>query len=70
MSDYPRQPNQAKAKPRRQRFADGSAVVTYGDGSVLILESVLAKLGVLGEPGPVDSRKRPKKARLGGDREK
>ena len=55
----PQRTSKTEARPRRQRFADGSAVVTYRDGSVLILESALAKPTVLRERGPVDYRKPP-----------
>jgi hypothetical protein len=34
---------------RREQFSDGSALVTYQDGSMLILESNLAKEGIAGE---------------------
>jgi|WetSurMetagenome_2_1015567.scaffolds.fasta_scaffold1676906_1 hypothetical protein len=37
---------------RREGFQDGSVLVTYPDGSMLILESDLAKDAVLGEPCP------------------
>ena len=33
----------------REQFADGSTVVTYEDGSMLIVESKLAKHALLGE---------------------
>ena len=54
MSRYPQQHHQANAKPRRKRFADGSALVTYRHGSVLILESKLAKESALRESQPVN----------------
>ena len=54
MSRYRQQHNQASAKPRRRQFADGSAVMTYPDGSQLILGSALAKSGVLCEGRPVN----------------
>ncbi|MGD1090171.1 MAG: hypothetical protein ABR955_15815 [Verrucomicrobiota bacterium] len=62
MSRYPQQYNQANMKPRRKRFADGSAVVTYPDGSRLILESALAKSAVLCEGGPVSYSQSPRRA--------
>ena len=46
---------------------DGSAVVTYADGSMLILESALAKPGVLCEGKPVDyNEPAPPSARASG----
>jgi hypothetical protein len=39
---------------RREQFRDGSALVTYQDGSMLILESNLAKDAVLREARPVN----------------
>ena len=39
---------------RREQFPDGSALVTYQDGSMLILESNLAKDAVLRETRPVN----------------
>jgi hypothetical protein len=54
MSRYPQQHHQANTKPRRKRFADGSALVTYRDGSVLILESKLATESALRESQPVN----------------
>jgi len=43
-----------KQKPQRKEikredFADGSSLVTYHDGSVLIVESKLARSAALGE---------------------
>jgi hypothetical protein len=38
----------------REQFRDGSALVTYEDGSMLILESNLAKEAVGREAGPVN----------------
>jgi len=35
---------------RREEFTDGSAIVTYADGSMLVLESNLARGPVLAEP--------------------
>lgn len=34
---------------QREEFLDGSALVTYPDGSQLILESSLARVSILGE---------------------
>lgn len=48
----PHPPGNAEAS--REEFADGSALVTYPDGSVLILESELAKAAVMGEGRPVN----------------
>ena len=53
MTRPPPRTGKLEARPRRQRFADGSAVVTYRGGSVLILECALAKPVVLRERGPV-----------------
>ena len=39
---------------KRENFPDGSAIVTYPNGGMLILESALAKPGVLCEGRPVD----------------
>jgi len=38
----------------REEFPDGSALVTYPDGSVLILESELAKVSGLRDGSPVN----------------
>jgi len=43
MSRPPQRTSKTEARPRRQRFADGSALVTFPDGSMLILESKLSK---------------------------
>lgn len=45
-------PNRKAA--HREQFRDGSALVTYQDGSVLILETDLAKDAVLGETRPAN----------------
>jgi hypothetical protein len=50
--------NKPKAEANREDFADGSAVVTYEDGSQLILESNLAKSGTLRQ-SPVNYKKAP-----------
>jgi hypothetical protein len=60
MSHYPQQHNQANTKPRRKRFADGSAVVTCPDGSRLILESALTNNAVLHEGRPLDYSEPPR----------
>jgi hypothetical protein len=39
---------------RREEFRDGSAVLTYPDGSVAIIESRLAKESVLRDTRPVN----------------
>jgi hypothetical protein len=51
-----------KARPRQVRFADGSAIVEQPDGSVLILESALAKPVVLSDAKPVTYRKPSRRA--------
>jgi len=43
-----------KPAVHREQFADGSALVTYPDGSVLILESDLARELVFQESRPVN----------------
>jgi hypothetical protein len=48
----------AESKPRRQQFADGSAIVTYPDGTRAILESSLAKPVALHQEKPVNYRNR------------
>jgi hypothetical protein len=48
-----------KTEACREQFADGSAVVTYPDGSMLILESDLARESVLQEGRPVSYNKLP-----------
>ncbi len=65
MSRYPQQNNQVNVKPKRKRFADGSAVVTYPDGSQLILESALAKSVVLRAGGPVNYNEPPPRVAIG-----
>lgn len=39
---------------KREEFADGSALVTYPDGSMLIVESKLARESVFQESRPVN----------------
>lgn len=56
---YPQQHNQANAKPGKKRFADGSVVLPYPDGSQLILESALAGSAVLCEARPVGYNEPP-----------
>ena len=53
-----------KPAARRENFSDGSAVVTYPDGSMLILESDLAKPGVLCEGRPVSYSKTPRRVAI------
>ena len=53
-----------KIKPRnqpvrREQFGDGSTLVTYPDGSVVILESDLAKLAVMRAGRPVNYNDAP-----------
>jgi len=50
--------NKSKAEASREDFPDGSAIVTYEDGSQLILESNLAKSGTLRQ-SPVNYKKAP-----------
>ena len=38
-----------KQTAQREEFPDGSALVTYPDGTVLIVESELARAAVMGE---------------------
>ena len=47
-------PEAKRKEAHRERFRDGSVLVTYPDGSMLILESDLAKDAVLGEPRPAN----------------
>lgn len=42
------------AEPTREEFADGSALVTFPDGGMVIFESELAKACGLREGGPVN----------------
>jgi hypothetical protein len=48
-----------KPAVRREQFADGSALVTYPDGSVSILETELSSESVLLETGLVNYNKPP-----------
>ena len=43
-----------KQELRREEFSDGSGIVTYADGSALIIETKLAKTSVLREGRPVN----------------
>ena len=54
MSRYQQQRSEGKTEASREQFAGGSALVTYRDGSVLILETRSAKTAVLREANPVD----------------
>jgi hypothetical protein len=45
--------------PRREQFPDGSALVTYADGTMLIVESTLAKATPLREGRPVNYHEPP-----------
>jgi hypothetical protein len=45
MSRYPHDRSEGNAEASREQFADGSALVTYPNGSVLFLESNLAEAG-------------------------
>jgi hypothetical protein len=48
-----------RVEARREEFADGSALVTYPDGSQLIIESSLAKQVVLRENRQVNYSEPP-----------
>ena len=50
---------QQKGKIKREDFADGSALLTYKDGSQLILETDLAKNQVINENRKVDYNSPP-----------
>jgi len=54
MSRHPKHQNDEDPKVMREQFPDGSALITYPDGSVLILESDLAKEAVWHESRPVN----------------
>jgi hypothetical protein len=59
LSEVPVAPkSQPTVEASREDFADGSAIVTYEDGSQLILESNLAKSAELRRP-PVNYKKAP-----------
>ena len=45
MSRHPQGRSEGNAEVRREKFADGSALVTFPNGSVLIRESNLAEAG-------------------------
>jgi DNA polymerase-3 subunit alpha len=49
---YPTTGSDANGKPTRQKFADGSAVVTLPDGGTLIVERALAKASGIYERRP------------------
>lgn len=59
MSRYPQESSEGNAEASREQFTDGSALVTYRDGSVLILESNLARESVQRESSPVSYNKPP-----------
>jgi hypothetical protein len=59
MSRHPQVRSEGNAEARREEFADGSALVTYLDGSVLILESALASAAVLREARSVNYNEPP-----------
>jgi len=52
-------PEAKRKEVHREQFADGSAVVTSEDGSMLIVESKLAKHALLGEDRPVNYNEPP-----------
>jgi hypothetical protein len=52
----------------REQFTDGSALVTYQDGSVLLLESSLAKVSNLQETRSITYNDPPPAAREPKDR--
>ena len=45
MSRYPQGRSEGNAEDRREKFAGSSALVTFPNGSVVILESNLAETG-------------------------
>jgi hypothetical protein len=51
MDRYPQDHSEGKPEARREEFADGSALVTYRDDGMSILESALAKTALFGEAG-------------------
>ena len=57
MKRYSQGQGYAKAKPRRKQFADGSAIITYPDGTRAILECSLAKPAALHQENAVNYRK-------------
>jgi hypothetical protein len=59
MPRRPKSYRRPKAAPRREQFADGSALVTYADGSQLILESDLAQAIVSREAKTVNYKDPP-----------
>lgn len=56
---YPMEQSQDKSKASREEFPDGSALVTYPDGSMLIRESALARESVAQESRPVNYSEPP-----------
>ena len=54
MSRRTKHQSEDKPKLMREQFPDGSALITYPDGSMLILESDLAKELVWHESRPVN----------------
>ena len=59
MSRDPQKCREGSAEPRREEFADGSALVTYPDGTMLIVESALARVAVFREGTPVNYNDSP-----------
>jgi len=59
MSCQPQNRRKARTEASREQFADGSALVTYPDGSMLILESELAREAVFMEGCPVNYNEPP-----------
>ena len=49
VSRYPQDRSEGNAEASREQFADGSALVTYPNGNVLILESNLARESAVAE---------------------
>jgi hypothetical protein len=54
MSRRPKHQRQEKPEVTREQFPDGSALITYPDGGMLILESDLAKESVVREIRPAN----------------
>jgi hypothetical protein len=59
MNRYRQDRSDGKAEASREQFTDGSALVTYRDGSMLNLESDLARESVLRESRPVNYNEPP-----------
>jgi hypothetical protein len=53
--------NAKRKEVSHERFADGSALVTYDDGGMLILESDLARESLLREARPANYNEPPPK---------